>query len=394
MGGSGSTRLSRNAAIKGGNVATKTTLTKSEPNRKQHSFRPGLVSLFVLLIVLGLVFSSGSLASLGTLTSKRRIAVPEPQGNGYTYRRTITIDHTKVPNTDLNNFPVLISGTYSYLATPGNGGNVQNANGYDVIFTSDSGCATKLSHEVETYNAATGVVNYWVKVPTLSHTTDTVFYMCYSNSGITTDQSNTTAVWDANYKGVYHLANGTTLSAADSSSNANNGTISNATATLGQMDGAASFNGSNAQIVVGLVSLSTPMTVSLWLKETQRTDGGGNPAYGNMIFFGNVGYLEASSNNGLLYFAGAAASWTSTGYTIPLNTWTRLEFVSTSSTLMVYANGSQVYSTSSDHFSNLNSYFDLATWGQSVGWFHGSIDFLRIPPTQRSALFTSTKHFC
>jgi len=71
------------------------------------------------------------------------------QGNGYSYRRAITIDHTKVPNTDQSNFPVLISGTYSYLATVPNSGNVQNANGYDVIFTSDAACTTKLNHEVD-----------------------------------------------------------------------------------------------------------------------------------------------------------------------------------------------------------------------------------------------------
>src|SRR5579864_3505140 len=60
-------------------------------------------------------------------------------GTGYSYSRAITIDHTKVPNTDQSNFPVLISGTYSYLATTGNGGKVMNANGYDIIFTSDAG---------------------------------------------------------------------------------------------------------------------------------------------------------------------------------------------------------------------------------------------------------------
>src|SRR5262249_49667263 len=135
------------------------------------------------------------------------------QGNGYTYRRTITIDHTKVPNTDQSNFPVLISGTYSFLKTVGNGGNVQNANGYDVIFTLDSTCGTKLNHEVETYNASTGAVNYWVKVPTLSHTSDTTVYLCYGNASISTDQSNKSAVWDANYKGVWHLPNGSTLNA-------------------------------------------------------------------------------------------------------------------------------------------------------------------------------------
>ena len=40
------------------------------------------------------------------------------------YQRMIVIDHTKVPNTDQGDFPVLISGTYSYLATAGNGGKV------------------------------------------------------------------------------------------------------------------------------------------------------------------------------------------------------------------------------------------------------------------------------
>jgi len=68
---------------------------------------------------------------------------PMPYGNGYPYSRSITIDHTKVPNTDQSNFPVLISGTYSYLKTLANGGNVQNANGYDIIFAFDSICSTE-----------------------------------------------------------------------------------------------------------------------------------------------------------------------------------------------------------------------------------------------------------
>jgi len=121
------------------------------------------------------------------------------------YWRRITIDHTKVPNTDLNNFPVLISGTYSYLATTGNGGNVTSSNGYDIIFTSDAAGTSTLPFEQESYNATTGAVIYWVKVPTVSHTTDTVIYLFYGNSGITTDQSNKTGVWDSNYKGVWHL---------------------------------------------------------------------------------------------------------------------------------------------------------------------------------------------
>jgi hypothetical protein len=69
--------------------------------------------------------------------------------------------------------------------------------------------------------------------------------MFYGNSSITTDQSNPTAVWDVNFKGVWHLPNGTILSANDSTSNGNNGTINGATATTGEIAGGASFNGSN-----------------------------------------------------------------------------------------------------------------------------------------------------
>ena len=92
----------------------------------------------------------------------------------YSHVRAIVIDHTKVPNTDQANFPVLISGTYSYLATSANGGAVQNANGYDIIFTSDYSGANKLDHEMESYNSGTGAIVAWVRIPNLSHTADTV----------------------------------------------------------------------------------------------------------------------------------------------------------------------------------------------------------------------------
>ena len=110
------------------------------------------LSFFLLLVVFALVATMVGVGRASRLdlrdvfkASTSNLA-PAPQG-GYTYHRSVTIDHTKVPNTDQTNFPVLISGIYSYLATVANGGNVQNANGYDVIFTSDSSCTTKLDHE-------------------------------------------------------------------------------------------------------------------------------------------------------------------------------------------------------------------------------------------------------
>src|SRR6266513_320286 len=87
-------------------------------------------------------------------------------------RRAITIDHTKVPNTDQASFPVLISGIYSYVATIANGGNVMNANGYDILFASDANGVNPLPFEQESYNPSTGAIVDWVKLSTMSHTVD------------------------------------------------------------------------------------------------------------------------------------------------------------------------------------------------------------------------------
>jgi hypothetical protein len=186
---------------------------------------------------------------------------------GYANRRSITIDHTNVPNTDQSNFPVLISGTYSYLATTSNGGNVTNSNGYDIVFTSDAAGLNVLPCEQESYNASIGAVNYWVQVPTLSHTTDTVIYMFYGNSAITTDQSNKNGTWDSNYAGVWHLPNGSSLSVTDSTGVGNNGTNNGATATTGQIDGAGSFSGSTNITLGNTASLNVSgnLTVEAWV---------------------------------------------------------------------------------------------------------------------------------
>ncbi|HWB82616.1 MAG TPA: DUF2341 domain-containing protein [Bryobacteraceae bacterium] len=162
---------------------------------------------------------------------------------------------------------MLISGTYSYLATASNGGKVQSPNGYDIIFSSTCDPSTKLDHQVETYNAFDGTIRMWVRIPNLSHTTDTVIYMWYGNAGILTSQENRTGVWDSTFQGVWHLSDGVTLSATDSTQNGHNGTISAATAVSGQVDGAASFGGAGQLIDIGNVGARPAQgTISMWLK--------------------------------------------------------------------------------------------------------------------------------
>jgi len=186
----------------------------------------------------------------------------------------LTISHLRVPNTDQSNYPVLVSGLYPALATTANGGNVTNANGYDIIFTSDVNGLNVLNFERQSYSATTGQVAYWVQVPLVSHTVDTVFYVFYGYAAVSADPSKPAAAWDSNYQGVWHFENGTTLTAKDSTVNGDNGSISGATAAAGEIGGGANLNG-NASVSmganVGSLHPASGLTVECWVKPNSAT---------------------------------------------------------------------------------------------------------------------------
>jgi hypothetical protein len=271
-------------------------------------------------------------------------------GNGFTYSRSITIDHTKVSNTDQTNFPVLVSGIYSYLATVANGGKVTNISGYDIGFYTNSDCSTgKMSWETEGYASTTGVVNYWVKVATASASTDTVFYICYGNSSITTDQSAASSVWNSDFKGVWHLPNGSTLTANDSTSNARNGTLVNTpTAVAGRIGGAARFVAASTQyinLVDDMNNTDSSGTISAWVYPTTNTQQMifclYNSTSDNNMFA--VGLLNGSNSPSIYAQAYNFGSYNdavrSPENVVPLNAWTHVAFTGNGSTYKLYVNG-------------------------------------------------------
>jgi biopolymer transport protein ExbB len=135
------------------------------------------------------------------------------------YYRAITIDNTKVMGSaNLTDFPVLVKITSNNdLRTTGNGGKVQNANGYDIIFSSTSDGSSPLAFDREVYDATTGKFIAHVKVPTLSHNSNTVIYLCYGDNTITTYQGGTGA-WHSGYEAVFHF-NEASGNALDSTAN-------------------------------------------------------------------------------------------------------------------------------------------------------------------------------
>ncbi|MBI2669681.1 MAG: DUF2341 domain-containing protein [Candidatus Yanofskybacteria bacterium] len=214
--------------------------------------------------------AAGNVSGQSTMVGATTLSLP---ASGYSFSRVITIDHLKVPNTDQANFPVLVSGTYNYLATVPNGGKAQNSNGHDIVFATDSTCLTLLNWEMETYNSATGVVNAWVKIPNVSHLSDTTFAVCYGNPAISSFQGNVAETWNAGYTGVWHLSNGATLNAVNSV-NGVSGTISGSVATSGRIDGAASFDGAGDSIRTDVTLNNSARSYEFWALRTSEGENG------------------------------------------------------------------------------------------------------------------------
>jgi hypothetical protein len=165
---------------------------------------------------------------------------------------------------------VLLNLTDPTLASSANGGHVLSSNGYDLILTSDSACSSKLNWETNKYDPVAGTWVVWFKQPVLSHSTNTTVYVCYGNPAIVTQQTpSTSAVWNSNYLGVYHLDSLT----ADSTSNANTLTIPNATyitQTSGGIIGGAAHLASTypLQAPAAVLSGANKGTVSMWVNTT------------------------------------------------------------------------------------------------------------------------------
>jgi hypothetical protein len=320
--------------------------------------------------------------------------------NPYTFAgpfvKVITIDHTKCGSTDSTNFPVLILGTYSYLATVANGGAVKNSSGYDIQFYSDSALTSPLKFERESYNASTGAVIFWVKVPTLSASTDTVIYMAYGNSAVTTDQQDVANTWDSNFKGVWHLGDGSTLGLSDSTSNGNTLTnVNTATATTGKVGGGVNLSSASSQYLkvasqTGLKNQSFTLSAWVYLNSTSgafAVFGWSNSPVGG---FAGWNYIRMASSGKINLLASDAVSKGISNTAISSGGWYHIAVTNASNgDFKFYLNGAAdgngnettAYSWPSGFYPTIGVDYNSGP----VDYYDGKIDEVKYSATIRSA---------
>ena len=301
----------------------------------------------------------------------------------YLSYKEITISHTNV-DSDLSDFPLCVR-----ITNDADIGAICLASGDDIDFFDLDG--NKLYAEMEslsiTDSVATGV--FWVKIPTISSSEDTVIRCYYGNpsAGARTD---TTSTWDSNFAAVYHFKNGTTLSVNDSTANAKHGTNFSSVATSAKVNGGVATT--NTHYVRIPRNISTDWTISFWFYSTASGGTGTHWYSGRGLVDSEVSGVAndfGSSLNGYTVAFGVGnPDTTIKTANLSLNTWYRASLTRVSSTgaLNIFINGTSAASRASGPTGakSASSTISIGKIQTSTSYFYGTIDEIQFSSIVRS----------
>lgn len=351
------------------------------------------------LIISGIILGI-SLAIGGLLFIKEKPQIAHADFSGYTYQRTLTVANASSTQTS---FPVLICfnsiqgngnacTTAADLKATSSGGSIMTATGLDIIFSTSTDASSILPFEREFYSSTTGSSIFWVNMPTVAN--GQIIYMYYGKAA-DTDHSSATTVWDTNFKAVWHLPNGTTLTANDSTSNGNNGTtVTAVTATSTQVDGGGVFNGTSSVINRSVLSgITDNLTMSAWIYPTAFNCSGGRcviieNGQDNANGYGLFLASDQTVRLDIAFVAGLTAG------TVATSTWSQIALTRTSGTWRIYINGAQSGSTINNNPNGPGTAYSLGAGndGSPRFFFTGNLDEGRFSTTPRASSWIATEY--
>ncbi len=260
-----------------------------------------------------------------------------------------------------------------------------NGTGSDIRFTLNDH-TTELDYSIEQWDSS-GDSFIWVRVPTVSASSEIEIYMYYENTSAL-DASNGSNVF-SNYEGVWNMDKSGSDYIDSTGSGKDGTTVGTITDFSGPIGNATSFDGaSEIDTSYGLEQiLGRTSTMSLWIKTTQvgndtnwqapgitgvEESGGGND-----IFFGFIrsdGSIAVNSGN-----SGVAAS----NFIINDDNWryVTIQRDETTGDIRFFVNGVLNGSGTSDtgyKSTTFQSFGVIADTGGSPNYFEGEMDGIRI----------------
>lgn len=319
---------------------------------------------------------------------------------GFGSCRKITIDHTKI-DTVLTDFPILV-----YLNSSNIDWSKVQDDLDDLRFTQDN--STLLMAELD--NSVTNSEAWiWVKIPSVSNTSDTFLFMYYNNPSASS-YWNPESVWDSNYVMVQHMKDATTSTILDSTSNNNDGTKKGANEPLetasGKIDGAQSFDfindyvqlsNSNSLKIVGNI------TIMVWIKPTLNDGSATNRIIlakyrSDNTQLSYVYYMFCSATGTMrvrLSSDGTTSTYADSASVIPLDSLSFVTMVYDGSHIINYVNG--IVSGTPVDFSG--SLFDstsnptIGAWSNLAEYFNGVMDEIHVSNIARSAAWIKAEYY-
>lgn len=337
----------------------------------------------------------------------------------YSFFRAITINPTddKVGETD-SDYAVLLnltaagSGVISDLAAAGNGGDIQNtaaggASGAytvpaDLTFRTTADLTIEganLDFEVEYYDAATGGLIAWVQSGVIASDHFNI-YLVYGNADVTTSQENVAGTWDANFKGVWHMAEASATTYVEDSTGAYDGTkvaSGSPTQGTGQIGYGQTFDGINDYIAFGNNANLQPasaLTFSLWLNITNFTES--YAAIGGMAKYETgYGYLfdYFASANGVVAFQVGNGTWAIVIAEYSEDTFAYFVGTWDGTTVTLYKDGVSVGTPAAkDVVAYTGTTLDIGRYGTNSDHLFegGTIDEVRISNIARTANYVTS----
>lgn len=339
----------------------------------------------------------GSIVDSGSATE---IDAPPPDPRRV---RAIAVSGAQVIGGPHANFPLLVAGQATWLRARANGGDVNRADGFDIFFSADQAGAMKLAHEVERYDATTGDLIAWVKVPSL--TASTTIYIHYGDPALTTDPQSVTAVWSEGFQGVFHL------DAVADSTGKNPATTAMTSGTVaGRIDMARSFDGNTNLVNLGSATAIDNLfagggTAEAWFYATTW----GEASHGRIFDKGHdtgwslwVDNVEVQQSIGFLHGGGGNSwgFWSSPASSVTLNAWHHVAVVynksSAANNATIYLDGSAVTTTRIDEPNGAmddDGAHELGAGNRTAidRAFEGQLDELRLSGSARSAGWIDTE---
>jgi hypothetical protein len=258
------------------------------------------------------------------------------------YRKPITINSSQVSG-NLTDFPYLIRITDSDLKDKA------RSDGYDIVFT-DSNGRTSLDFEIERYIGNTGELIAWVRIPSLSSSSDKMIYMYYGSSD-GTDKQNIEGVWRNGYVGVYHMVE-ESGDINNSASSTNDGTrVNTPIRDAGQIGYGQEFTGSGTDDMFNIGNMGLAdgvnenLTLSAWLNinDPALEDWGGVIVKRNDLDTDDIYLIYFDDDVSDKEITGNVNSDSTGRFLIDKSTWVYVVFTYDGLARRFYINSSNVY---------------------------------------------------